>query len=123
MDEDEKQRLRGEVERLGSNGVERIQAVEAFIRAQAGDRGGDVIAGLKTAAQVEGIEKLMASFRTQQRSAAASEPAPSQQPREPPGESSNEPRKWTEEQYQKATPAQRLDYVRQFPQTTNGASR
>jgi hypothetical protein len=63
----ELQQLRDEGAKLGPNGAARVQAVEAFIHAQAGDRGGDVIAGLTTAAQVEGIEKLMASFRTQQR--------------------------------------------------------
>jgi hypothetical protein len=108
--------LAAERSKLGPNAAERIRAVEAYVAAQAGDRGKDIVANLITAAQIEGFEKLMASSRAQQRGAE-------QQHREPPQEQG----KWSEEQYQKASPAERLDYTRQFPQQqfqpTKGAGR
>ena len=120
LSEAEKEALRSEVAKLGERGVQRVEAAELFLRAQGAE---NIIGGLRTAAQVESVERLMASFR-QQRSAAASTIAPgSQQHREPPREPSNEPGRWTEEQYQKASARERLDYVRQFPQPTDSAGR
>jgi hypothetical protein len=124
VDEAEKEKLKAEVQKLGERGPARIAAVEEFLRVQAADGGTAIIEGLRTAAQIEGFERVIASVR-QQRSAAASTSAPgSQQHPEPPREPSNEPGKWTEEQYQKASARERLDYVRQFPQPSgNGAGR
>ncbi len=63
--------------------------MEEFLRVQAADGGTAIIEGLKTAAQIEGLERVMSSFRTQQRSAAASTSAtassqPKSRPTEPP---------------------------------------
>jgi hypothetical protein len=119
--EAESQRLKDEAAKLGQNAAARIVAVQDFIAAQIGhDRAGDMASNLTTAAQIEGWEKIIANART--RSASSSS---QQQHREPPRESPNERGKWTEEQYQKASARERLDYVRQFaqPTTNGGASR
>jgi hypothetical protein len=119
--EDSNEELRAEAERLGPRARERIQAVEAYITAQTGDLAPGIIRDLTKAHHVEGFERLMANARAQRNAAAASKPAPSQQPPEPRREPSSEPGKVDEATWQKMTPAVRLDYVRQFPQpTTSG---
>jgi hypothetical protein len=119
LTEDETRQLRAEIEKLGGRerGVQRVQAVEQYLRAQNAEA---VIPGLKSAGQVEAIERLMANARAERNAAAASAsaPAPSQPLEPPPG-----PGRVDEAAYQKMSAAERLDYVRQFPQPTNGAGR
>jgi endonuclease/exonuclease/phosphatase family metal-dependent hydrolase len=120
MDEAE---LKSEAEKLGPNARERITAVQNFLAAQLGpDRAGDLNASLVTAKQVESFERLIANTRTQERAAAiaAATATPSHARAEPPPG----PGKVSEEQFQKMSPAARLDYVRQFAQpATNGTGR
>ncbi len=123
MDEAEKERLKAEVQKLGERGPARIAAVEEFLRVQAADGGTAIIEGLKTAAQIEGLERVMSSFRTQQRSAAASTSAPASSqpppPTEPPG-----PGRVDEATFAKMSARERIDYARQFPQQQfNGTDR
>jgi hypothetical protein len=102
---DTAEQLRAELQKLGSNGPARVQAVEQYVRATAGNGAQDIIANLRTAAAVEGFERLMANTRTA--TATASTPPPS------PGRDG----RVDEATFQKMTAAERLDYCRQFPQT------
>jgi hypothetical protein len=54
--------LRREREKLGEIAQGRIIVVTAFIEAQAGDKAGKILGSLVTAEQVEGYERMMASF-------------------------------------------------------------
>lgn len=102
-----------EVAKLGTNGTARKTAVDTWLKAQVGDDfGGEISRFTFTAKQIQAFEALMAKGRTQ---GAAS---PNNTGREPP----TEPGKVAPEQYAKMTPAQKLDYARQFPQpAVNGA--
>jgi hypothetical protein len=102
-----------EVQKLGVNGTARKTAVDTWLIAELGeDLGKHVSMFTYTAKQVEAFEKLMAKARTQGASSFT------HQNREPP----NEPGRVTPEQYNKMSPAAKLDYARQFPQVgMNGA--
>lgn len=98
-----------EVTKLGPNGTARVTAAQTWMAAVDPDLGKHFSDFLFTEKQVLFVEKLMARERTQ---GAAS---PNNSGREPPQEQG----KWSQAQYDAATPAQRLDYVRAHQ--TNGA--
>lgn len=104
-----------EVAKLGVNGPARKTAVDTWLKAQLGndDLAKHMSEFMFTSRQVEGFEMLMARARTQ---GAASF---SHQHREPP----QEPGKISQAEYDKLTPAARLDYARQFPQPAMNGGR
>jgi hypothetical protein len=116
MPDDE--RLKEEVAKLGPNAAARIVAVQDFITAQVGpDLSRGIIGDLTKAQHVEGFEKLMSSYRTQQR-AVASDPSPPPPAREPP----LGPGRVDEETFAKMSARERFDYARQFPQPNDGGA-
>lgn len=101
-----------EVEKLGPNGTARVTAAQTWMGAVDPELGKHFSDFLFTEKQVLFVEKLMARDRTQ---GAAS---PSNSGREPPKEAG----KVTQAEYDKMSAADRLNYVRQFPQPSmNGA--
>ena len=103
--------LKNEIEKLGAAGPARVAAVEQYIRGTAGAGAGDIIANLRTAAAVEGFEKLMAGTHAQ-----GTRPVVPPTPPEPPPEPRFDGTKVTEEQYQRMGHAARFAYARQFSQ-------
>jgi hypothetical protein len=101
----ETEQLAAEFQKLGTNARERIEAVQNFLTAQGA---AELNGSLVTAKQIEGVEKLMASFR--KAPAAASAPASTSQP-------ASGPQRVTDEMWAKMGPAARLDYARQFDQS------
>jgi hypothetical protein len=96
-----------EVAKMGANGSQRVTAIESFLRGHVGD---DLAKGMRamlvTADIVKGFEKLAAKFSSQ---GAANFSQSHREPREVDGRVSSE-------QYDRMTPAQRLDYARSFDQ-------
>jgi hypothetical protein len=99
--------LRVELDRLGPNARERIEAVQNFLTAQGA---ADLNASLVTAKQIEGVERLMANTRTQQRAAPAAASAPAH-----PAPASG-PQRVDEPTFQRMSHAERIDYARQHDQ-------
>ncbi|MET4170821.1 hypothetical protein ABIB99_001903 [Bradyrhizobium sp. LA6.1] len=98
-----------EVAKLGANGVQRVTALETWMRGMVGDELAGAMRGmLVTEKIVRGWETLLRKFTTQ---GAASF---SQAHRDPPHMQG----RVSEEQWTGMSEAQRLDYARQFPQPT-----
>jgi hypothetical protein len=97
-----------EVAKMGMNGVQRVTALETWLRGMVGDKlAGPMRQMMATADIVKGLEIIQARMVSQ---GAASF---SQAHREP-GQAGG---KVSEEAYRAMTPAQRLDYARQFDQS------
>jgi hypothetical protein len=103
-----------EVAKLGATGPSRIDALTTFFRAYLGEADGNaVMARAFTAADVQRLEKLVGKITTQGGASFRGNG------REPP----SEPGRLSAEQIAKLTPAQRLDYSRQWDQSTMPAWR
>lgn len=95
-----------EIAKLGPTGPARVDAVTTVFKATLGEAEGQVLASrMFTAQDVQIAEKLVAKL-TQQGNFRGTG-------REPP----SQPGRVSEEQYAKMSPAQRLDYTRQFDQS------
>lgn len=96
-----------EVAKLGTTGPARVTAVTTFLKAFLGDAEGAQLASrMFTARDVEIVEKLITKVSNQ---GGASFRGTGREPPQQPGRA-------TDEQYKAMTPAQRLDYSRQFDQ-------
>ena len=106
---------KAEVDKLGANGPARVTALQTWLNGMLGEDMGKSVAGmLVTEKIVRGFEQLAAKHSSQGSASF------SQAHRDAP----NDPKRVTEEQYQKMSAAERLDYVRQFDQRQfNGAAR
>lgn len=93
-----------EVAKLGANGPARVTALETFFK---GVGSPELVGMLVTAPIVQAAERLVAKFASQ---GTASFSQAGREPGQAGGKVSNEA-------YQAMTPAQRLDYSRQFDQT------
>jgi hypothetical protein len=103
-----------EVAKLGATGPSRIDALTTFFRAYLGDADGNaVMARAFTAADVQRLEKLVGRITAQGGAQFRGSG------REPP----QQPGRLTDEQIRILTPAQRLDYSRQWDQSTMPAWR
>jgi hypothetical protein len=97
-----------EVEKLGTNATARITALNTWMRGAVGDElAGALGSMMVTEKSVRALEKLQARFTNQ---GAASFSQAHRVPHEETGG------RWSEEQYNAASPGQRLDYTRQFDQ-------
>jgi hypothetical protein len=105
---DEAAQLRSEIAKLGEHGPARVAAVEQFVRATSGAGADAIIAGLTTAAHIEGFEKIMAAGRPR------AEPAP--KPAEPSPPRAGD--RVDEAAYGRMSHAERIDYCRGFKQPT-----
>jgi hypothetical protein len=102
-----------EIAKLGTTGPARVDAVTTFLKSFLGDAEGSTLASrMFTAQDVQIVEKLVAKITTQGGASFKGNG------REPPPAGG----RVSDEQYAKMTPAQRLDYARQFDQNqfTNG---
>lgn len=102
-----------EIAKLGAAGPARVDAVTTFMKSFLGEADGQLLASrMFTARDVEVVEKLVAKVTSQGGSTfkGTGREAPQSQGRV------------SDEQYAKMSPAQRLDYARQFDQSkfTNG---
>ena len=103
-----------EVAKLGTTGPSRIDALTTFFRSYLGEADGNaVMARAFTAADVQRLEKLVGKITAQGGAPFRGNG------REPP----SEPGRLSAEQIAKLTPAQRLDYSRQWDQSTMPAWR
>jgi hypothetical protein len=103
-----------EIQKLGATGPSRIDALTTFFRAYLGEADGNaVMARAFTAADVQRLEKLVGKITSQGGAPFRGNG------REPPSESG----RLSAEQIAKLTPAQRLDYSRQWDQSTMPAWR
>jgi len=103
-----------EVAKLGATGPARIDALTTFFRAYLGEADGNAImARAFTAADVQRLEKMVSKITTQggARFSGNGRTAPDQ------------PGRLSREQIDKLSPAQRLDYARQWDQSTMPAWR
>lgn len=104
----------GEIAKLGATGPDRVRAIETFIDARLPE---ELAAPVKTMLVsekiVKGFEKLMADFR----GAGVGSPAPSRAP--------DEPARLSQDQYEKLSFSEKMDYANRFPQPAgaNGAAR
>jgi hypothetical protein len=97
-----------EIQKLGATGPARIDALTTFFRAYLGDADGNaMMARAFTAADVQRLEKLVSKVTGQ---GGAPFRGTGREPPQPDGRLSRE-------QIERLTPAQRLDYSRQFDQT------
>jgi hypothetical protein len=98
-----------ELNRLGATGPQRIDAITTWLRGAVGDKSAAAISRMMfTADFLEGLEKLATRMINGHGSTFT------QAGREP----TDARGLWSEEQYQAATPAQRLDYARAHSGTT-----
>ena len=98
-----------EIAKLGAAGPSRFASIETFLKAQLGEAAGAQIASrIFVASDVEAFEKLVAKFTSQ---GGASFNGTGREPPKAPGRASNE-------EIAAMSPAQRLDYSRQFDQST-----
>ena len=103
-----------EVQKLGATGPARIDALTTFFRAYLGESDGNaVMARAFTAADVQRLEKLVGKITSQ---GGAAFRGNGREPPQPAGRLSRE-------QIDRLTPAQRLDYARQWDQSTMPAWR
>jgi hypothetical protein len=103
-----------EVQKLGATGPARIDALTTFFRAYLGEADGNaVMARAFTAADVQRLEKLVGKITSQ---GGAAFRGNGREPPQPAGRLSRE-------QIDRLTPAQRLDYARQWDQSTMPAWR
>jgi hypothetical protein len=103
-----------EIQKLGAAGPSRIDALTTFFRSYLGETDGNaVMARAFTAADVQRLEKLVGKITSQGGAPFRGNG------REPPTQAG----RLSEEQIRRLTPAQRLDYSRQWDQTTMPAWR
>ena len=103
-----------EVQKLGATGPSRIDALTTFFRSYLGEADGNaVMARAFTAADVQRLEKLVGKITTQ---GGAPFRGNGREPPQPAG-------RLSDEQVKQLTPAQRLDYSRQWDQSTMPAWR
>ena len=103
-----------EVQKLGATGPSRIDALTTFFRSYLGEADGNaVMARAFTAADVQRLEKLVGKITTL---GGAPFRGNGREPPQPAG-------RLSDEQIKQLTPAQRLDYSRQWDQSTMPAWR
>jgi hypothetical protein len=103
-----------EVQKLGATGPSRIDALTTFFRAYLGEAdGNETMARAFTAADVQRLEKLVSKITSQ---GGASFRGNGREPPQQPG-------RLSDEQIKRLTPAERLDYSRQWDQATMPAWR
>jgi len=103
-----------EIAKLGAAGPARVDALTTFFRAYLGEADGNaVMARAFTAADVQRLEKMVSKITGQ---GGAQFRANGREPPQPAGRLSRE-------QIERLTPAQRLDYARQWDQSTMPAWR
>src|ERR1700687_3311053 len=97
-----------EVAKMGFSGVQRVTALEVWLRGVVGDKlAGPMRSMMVTAYIVKGLETLQSKFSSQ---GAASFSQAHREPRDPAGRA-------TDAEHAAMTPAQRLDYARSFDQS------